>query len=817
MKNAQTKSFRYFPVLGIVLILILSSAYMPVGQVVDPSFGSLKTKPYYTKIFTSSELKTLASAQKKYTKAEAKFAKADLNFKKTDGYNKLADDAVRPKDISKAEKKAEKYQKKALKYAFKGYGYVFPANQETFALYGKKLENIEIKDSLTVKKVRKIQAEVAGEFAKGNKLYKEADGFTGLDKYEKLRQADSIQYRAIQLQELAFGLIYNDKDAVYELPSEKKDTTDDNTPVADNDSVNKTDSTKNDGNNTADAYDVKTDSNIYKSKADIILPKLNLTAEEKNVIENSKQKQTQADAVMKQADVKYKEVEALKANLKTETDAGKIENLKTLIQDKETLMYADMIKAANLYLQSTENKYNIYKAHFSEVRPINAPDRAKRGLEYEKNAVKLYDLAKSTTAGANFQPYKSDEYLMLMEALQTSLFAVQEQENAYSTYFGFNTVPLPDNVLAKNETAKDTTSVTDTNPDDKTGTNGKTETTAKSVKYNYLGSYVYSKTQPEPRPLKHKKGIVFKVQVGIFKDLLPLDKYGDESPISYDVFKNNPYQRFMVGEYRSVNQAEAALKRVKAKGFSDAYLVAYQDGRRVSYKRAKKMVQSDNSVPESTDSTRKTSYELPELNYGTGSYDFVKGTNVKSTKGLIYAVQFGMYKMPKTNQEIKFISPLLQEVTDKGVKYLKGPYATKNEAEAAKKDVINKGFTGAFVTAYNNGTHIALNKASKIEKANAGKKAVPNVYFAVQIGAYSSELSDNVKTEFANISKQYKISTHKNVNGLTVYTVGQYTNYKEATIIKNKLRSEGYEDVFLVAFNNGKKISVKKAIELTKK
>lgn len=52
-------------------------------------------------------------------------------------------------------------------------------------------------------------------------------------------------------------------------------------------------------------------------------------------------------------------------------------------------------------------------------------------------------------------------------------------------------------------------------------------------------------------------------------------------------------------------------------------------------------------------------------------------------------------------------------------------------------------------------------------------------------------------------------------NGLYKYTVGVYRKVDQANDLKKKMRSEGYEHAFVVAFQNGARINLDKAVELS--
>ena len=52
--------------------------------------------------------------------------------------------------------------------------------------------------------------------------------------------------------------------------------------------------------------------------------------------------------------------------------------------------------------------------------------------------------------------------------------------------------------------------------------------------------------------------------------------------------------------------------------------------------------------------------------------------------------------------------------------------------------------------------------------------------------------------------------------GLFRYTFGRASNFDEASVIKQELKTKGYPDAFVVAFMEGKRISVGEATRLLK-
>ena len=82
--------------------------------------------------------------------------------------------------------------------------------------------------------------------------------------------------------------------------------------------------------------------------------------------------------------------------------------------------------------------------------------------------------------------------------------------------------------------------------------------------------------------------------------------------------------------------------------------------------------------------------------------------------------------------------------------------------------------------------------------------------FKVQIGAYSKDVPVNVVNELIALAGQ-GIETTRNDAGLTVYTVGNFSNYTDAEAKKNELNAKGMGDAFVVAYIDDKRVSVSEA------
>ncbi len=86
------------------------------------------------------------------------------------------------------------------------------------------------------------------------------------------------------------------------------------------------------------------------------------------------------------------------------------------------------------------------------------------------------------------------------------------------------------------------------------------------------------------------------------------------------------------------------------------------------------------------------------------------------------------------------------------------------------------------------------------------------VNFCVQIAAFQRMLPISYFKETYHLSST--INAEQN-NGLNKYTIGAFNSYQEAHDSRNQIRNNGISDAFVVAHNNGKRITVQEALMIT--
>ena len=90
-------------------------------------------------------------------------------------------------------------------------------------------------------------------------------------------------------------------------------------------------------------------------------------------------------------------------------------------------------------------------------------------------------------------------------------------------------------------------------------------------------------TPPPPNPMDFSKGLVFKVQIGAFKNK-DLAKYFDNNPNFGGEVKEGEPQKVTIGIFRDYWEADTFKKYLREMGVSDAWIVPYKDALRVDIK-----------------------------------------------------------------------------------------------------------------------------------------------------------------------------------------------------------------------------------------
>ena len=242
-------------------------------------------------------------------------------------------------------------------------------------------------------------------------------------------------------------------------------------------------------------------------------------------------------------------------------------------------------------------------------------------------------------------------------------------------------------------------------------------------------------TQPFVMDPPVASGIVYKVQVGAFRNAIPVDQFKGIQPLNGESVGNG-ITRYMAGEFVDFGNADAAKKEIRAMGYSDAFVVAYRDGKRISIAEARGQQPNVQNPVVTNPNTQNPVVTNPNTqnpvvtnpntqnpvvtnpNTQPTYQNQAPAIDVKTTKELFYTVQVGVYSRPVSSAKLYNLTGLFSETTPNGyVRYAAGKYNNPQAATDAKNNIVNIGIKDAFVTAYFEGQRISVERAAELERS----------------------------------------------------------------------------------------------------
>ncbi len=334
--------------------------------------------------------------------------------------------------------------------------------------------------------------------------------------------------------------------------------------------------------------------------------------------------------------------------------------------------------------------------------------------------------------------------------------------------------------------------------------------------------------------------IYYTVQIGVFSQALPENKLKDIPSVTTETTPNG-YLRYNTGKFANPKLGEKTKSDMVEAGFKDAFVTAYNNGKRITVAEALKLETNGNSIVSSPAYSTTTAVSAAEQKPRTLT-EIVKETN---SKGAANEPSKNGAIQPATNEPLKALdkeelpdniekltSSIQQLATNKEpvtVDSVSEPIPTHPGASNRVKPTAKKQSTGNTEnTSTSNYTEVApaeelppLADSAKQNLMNAISKynEMPvdsGVVFKVQIGAFKEQIPLEIANRFLGIAKK-GIKNYKDENGYTVYMVGSFKTMEDAGKTKEELEGTQLKDAFLVAFNGGKKISLEEAIKLINK
>ncbi len=231
--------------------------------------------------------------------------------------------------------------------------------------------------------------------------------------------------------------------------------------------------------------------------------------------------------------------------------------------------------------------------------------------------------------------------------------------------------------------------------DELMGTNNSTNTSTNSA----TNSTNTANNAPEEIIEKFGKDeIVYRVQLGAFKNKISTNVFNTSTGI-LELKTGESIYRYVTKGYKTIEQAAAIRADLVIQGYSDAFVTAYKEGKRIPLNQSKATV--DKSFKEDLNEEKMFSSVDKKL--------------------VLFKIQLGPLKKAfaekAMDEKVKDLTTKEKQTTASGsIRYTAGSFNKYDAAENYRKELENKGFTEGFIIATFKNEIISIQEAMELLK-----------------------------------------------------------------------------------------------------
>ena len=300
---------------------------------------------------------------------------------------------------------------------------------------------------------------------------------------------------------------------------------------------------------------------------------------------------------------------------------------------------------------------------------------------------------------------------------------------------------------------------------------------------------VYSQENPIPLNPKIPKGLIFKVQVGAFRNPIPQDLFQGFAPISAEKVRDD-ITRYRVGYFKTYQDANQAKNQIRglSSSYRDAFVVAINNGERIKLSEARAILSNQPVAilpPTSPSSTNSLSNLRTEI---AQDLTLASAKTIDQTTGIFYSVQIGAFSKPLLKENALNISPLVVSRVNNLYKYSTGEFNTLELAARRKAELIDDGIlTDAFIIAYNNGRSISLQQANSANPDRVVEYENPTIYY-IDFGTYGSDIPVDLNGTNLKL-RDFNVKSRSRFGGSQFFSK-KYNSLTDAQIALNSISSD---------------------------
>ncbi len=705
----------------------------------------------------AADMKKLNTSDKKIHEGDSLIQAGNISLMRSGDIKKLAEEIKRRRKRKKTLAQAEELYQKGIKQQTKGYNLMADGHKIRYEIYNKYIENFRVKaNPERLSQGVKMERQIGQDWKQAMFLRTESQKFANKQKIKTLAKSDSLQIEYIGKMEVILG-VYND----YNRKEKNIDI------------------------DMAENALSGTTIRLSKLISECPFAKAWTTDIEnyhQNIIETR-------DKVENTKDINIKRIYLNQIYHTEQQEAKSIDE--------------ELKKTEN----KNEAKFKDYKNKISALGFLN-----EKQSKYQKGRL----LEKDIQADFNRAKTKIHQAQILDKALEPKLV----KEGAMSPLEKFQYLEVLKYRLDKYETvcllleAKKIQNGTDEKIDKLLeiykrirlnkvpgkNMNGNVKSNNKKT-----GTEKSNKKRNSKKKYKKNSKIYFNVQLASFKEKHPLKNFTQYDTTKIIVEKLNNGYAYLDGRYKW-DEAQKALNKAHNSGYTDAYIVAYENGKKITVKNALSKINKNIKYKSQSSVITNIGINPKRAN------EKVKAKEINKIKGKVYTIQIGTFRNEIKRNKIKNLTGIYKEKKGNKTIYTAGLFRTEAAAAQARKKVTKAGIKKAFVVAYYNGKRISLSDIKyKTQTKNTDSK---DICFRVQIAAGNNTPSVTEEKLFERLGKYGTLNRFKTGSNRVIYTIGYFKNYKKAIEIRNKIVKEGVQDAFVIAMKGNKEIAVNDAIKI---
>ncbi len=199
----------------------------------------------------------------------------------------------------------------------------------------------------------------------------------------------------------------------------------------------------------------------------------------------------------------------------------------------------------------------------------------------------------------------------------------------------------------------------------------------------------------ENKPKLVDDKLVYRIQIGAFKEILSKEIFKGVSNVVFFKGEDNIY-RYNSGSFNNYQQAVSYLNEMRNRGFEDAFIAIYNQGKRVGLSN----VLSKNKIIKKKAMKKEISNKENKIS-----------TKKENT---LYSIQIGIFSDNISSEKLETLSQLKSvkttKISDKLSSYFLDEIVTLDSAKNKLRSIKDKGFDKAFIIKTKNGKRVPLSK-----------------------------------------------------------------------------------------------------------